>query len=220
MTSKDVFFGKKTQKTNGKYGFKLIETRKNGALGHNFDNRWRGLRGKIQELHGTAWIFHQIHRGFLYIFHQCPFNIFDEVRVKKRGNPSKSRSRMWLKPNTVKVILTAIGAVETCGNHLGGCIQRKLAQVVFLLLSGNQAHGKASFSANSPRHVGKKWPHRPMFHCRTGINNINENICQNVSIKIKHYLNIVCKACGIKHVRCNLDVCPELMSRFPDFDPS
>ena len=23
-----------------------------------------------------------------------------------------------------------------------------------------------------------------------------------------------------KHARCNLDVCPELMSRFPDFDPS
>jgi hypothetical protein len=23
-----------------------------------------------------------------------------------------------------------------------------------------------------------------------------------------------------KHVRCNLDVCPELMSRLPDFDPS
>jgi hypothetical protein len=139
VTSKDVFFGKKTQKTNGKYGFKLIGTRKNGDFGHNFDNRWCGLRGKMQELNGTAWIFHQIHRGFLYIFHQCPFNIFDEVRVKKKGKPIKIQGQ-----NVVET--------QHCQGYLNGHkrwkhVETTLAQVVFLL-SGNQAHGKASFSAN------------------------------------------------------------------------
>jgi hypothetical protein len=167
VTSKDVFFGKKTQKTNGKYGFKLIGTRKNGDFGHNFDNRWCGLRGKMQELNGTAWIFHQIHRGFLYIFHQCPFNIFDEVRVKKRGNPSKSRGRMWLKPNTVKVILTAIS---------GGNMWKPPWLKLFFYFLAIRPMGKPHFQPTSwrhcPRHVGKKWPHRPMFHYRIGINNI------------------------------------------------
>ena len=86
---------------------------------------------------------------------------------KKRGNPSKSRGRMWLKPNTVKVILTAIS---------GGNMWKPPWLKLFFYFLAIRPMGKPHFQPTSwrhcPRHVGKKWPHRPMFHYRIGINNI------------------------------------------------